>query len=131
MNLLFTTIILLAFTIGCFYLVNKSEDIKFIRLLGLDFALGILGSIGVFIFIVHLFLSLTKGVDYNSLLNKRVSIINSLDKAREISNNLESAAILKEIIDFNTKIADAKYTNKTFFFGQYIDDRVEGIEPIK
>ena len=54
-----------------------------------------------------------------------------LVESRKVENNIESAAVLKDIIDFNTSLAKMKYYNKTFLFGQYVDDRIESIEPIK
>lgn len=51
--------------------------------------------------------------------------------SRKINNNLESAAILKNVMDFNLLLSEMKYNNKTFIIGQYVDDRVDNIEPIK
>lgn len=91
-------------------------------LLGCFFTIWVIGhSISYF----------TKSYSFNKFIVKRESFVNSLEESRKNGRELESATILKEISDFNQQLASDKYDNKIWFFDQYIDDRIETVEPIK
>lgn len=81
--------------------------------------------------IVHLGHFLTVNYRYEVFLSKRNAFELTLKNSRENGNELESAAIVKDVAKWNQKLAAAKYNNKTLFLGQYIDDRVEDLQPIK
>lgn len=119
--------ILLIFLIAGFlfgmYLIIKSWDYDI---------LGVLMAIvfGVALFIHSLAFGL-KTYSYEIFVEKRNSFEKTLDNARENGNEYETAAIVKEVSDWNMKLASAKYDNKTFLLDQYIDDRIEDLEPIQ
>lgn len=69
--------------------------------------------------------------EYGLFLEKRNAFEQTLKVARENGNEYETAAIVKEVAQWNVKLAESKYDNKTLFFDQYIDDRVELLKPIK
>ena len=126
MSIFLTTIILIAIIIISFYSAGKYAKMPPSRIMFAAF-----GSMFFVLLLLHIGRWIGRGEDYRLLLTKRDVITNALYESRKINNNLESAAILKDIIDFNTSLAEYKYYNKAFILGQYVDDRVEDIEPIK
>lgn len=95
----------------------------------------ILGGIIAFIFglwlIIQLVSLLTVSYYYELFVVKRAAFEKTLNNARENGNEYETAAIVKEVAEWNTSLAEKKYDNKNWFLGQYEDDRVETLEPIK
>ena len=95
----------------------------------------ILGVAIVLIFgiwlIVHTLCILTVSYSYERFVVKREAFVKTLNSSRENGNQYETAAIVKEVAEWNTKLAEYKYDNKTFWFDQFIDDRVEDLEPIQ
>lgn len=69
--------------------------------------------------------------EYGLFVEKRKAFEQTLKNARENGNEYETAAIAKEVAKWNVKLAEYKYDNKTMYFDQYIDDRIESLEPIK
>ncbi len=69
--------------------------------------------------------------EYGLFVEKRNSFEQTLKFARANGNKYESAAIVKEVAQWNIELAKYKYNNKTLFLDQYIDDRMESLEPIK
>lgn len=69
--------------------------------------------------------------DYGMYKTQRESFEQTLQASRESDNPYESAAIVKEVAAWNTQLARLKYKNNTLFWDQYIDDRIEDLEPIK
>ena len=69
--------------------------------------------------------------EYGLFVEKRNAFEQTLQVARENGNEYETAAIVKGVAKWNVKLAEAKYDNKTMYFDQYIDDRVDLLEPIK
>jgi len=67
----------------------------------------------------------------NLFVEKRNAFEETLKNARESGNDYETAAIVKDVAQWNVELAENKFYNKTFYIGQYIDDRVEYLEPIK
>lgn len=82
-------------------------------------------------FILHILVFSFKSYEYEITLEKRNAFQETLNIARENNNNLESAAILSEIANFNASLAKEKYKNNTLWFDQFIDDRIDTMEPIK
>jgi hypothetical protein len=99
--------------------------------LGLDFIGRLIVVITVFFSLYHLPNILTVEYRYGLLLAERNAFEQTLRQARENGNVVESAAILQKITDWNVVLAIAKYDNANWFFGNYIDDRVMELEPIK
>lgn len=79
----------------------------------------------------HLFVFLPKSYSYGKWIAERDSFELTLREARQNGTEMERAAIIKEVAEWNRKLATAKYDNSHWFFGQYVDDRVETLEPIK
>lgn len=92
------------------------------------FWITLVASIWIFI---HLLGWGLKSYEYNVFETKRNAFEQTLKDARENGNQYESAAILKEVVEWNVLLAEYKYNNKTFLFDHYIDDRMELLEPIK
>lgn len=73
----------------------------------------------------------TVSYSHNQFVVQRESFEQTLQSAREGGNDYETAAIVKEVAEWNRKLAEDKYDNSTWFLDCYIDDRVEDLEPIK
>jgi len=81
--------------------------------------------------IMHSFCWGLVSYEYGLFVEKRNAFEQTLNEARNNGNEYETAAIVKEVAQWNQKLAEYKYDNKTIFFDQYIDDRIELLEPIK
>lgn len=81
--------------------------------------------------VIHCFSWGLVSYSYGLFVEKRNSFEQTLKDARENGNEYETAAIVKDVAQWNVKLAEYKYDNKTLFFDQYVDDRVELLEPIK
>ena len=94
-----------------------------------------LGVIICVIFVMWLFIHsisfFTVEYSYGLFVEKRNAFQKTLNESRRNGNEYETAAIVKEVAEWNVKLAEYKYDNKTLYFDQYIDDRVELLEPIK
>lgn len=119
-------IILLGLIIFSFYVAKKARECS-----GLEIVSFILGCGFSFWLVIHLILFIGASYSFNKLAVQRDSFIQSLEYSRKNNKELESATILKDISDLNQYIASEKYDNKIWFLGQYIDDRIETLEPIK
>ena len=116
-----TIITVLVIALG-FYLV-KTEEFEFLGTL--------LTLSAVFWLLTHILMIGTQNLEYERFLIRRDSFEQTLKSVRENGNPYESAAIVKEIADYNIELAMTKRDNKKAFFGQYIDDRFELLTPIK
>lgn len=128
MNAIFTCLILIGLIALGSWLFQKFE---YKSPEWLSFA-GIIMSVasGVLLFI-HIIILLTVGYEYNSFAAKRKAFETTLNDARNSNNQYEAAAITRDIVMWNAELASMKYTNSTFLLGQYVDDRVEDLDPIK
>jgi hypothetical protein len=117
------TIILLAILLIGIYIANKSYNFD---LLGI-----VLSTVSGLYLVMHLLFWALASYDYNLFVEKRNSFVFTLESSRENKRDLESAAILKEISDWNQELASQKYNNTLFLLDDYIDDRIEYLEPIK
>lgn len=120
-----TLIALLLLSVVFFICAKKTYSI------GWEFSSSLLGVCFSLWAIGHTICFLTVSYQFNKLIVKRESFVNSLEESRKNGRELESATILKEISDFNQELASDKYDNKIWFLGQYIDDRIETVQPIK
>jgi transposase len=95
----------------------------------------VLGTIMCLIFglwlLLHSIAFFTVEYRYGLFVEKRNAFEQTLNEARKNGNEYETAAIVKEVAQWNQMFAEYKYKNKTIFFDQYIDDRIESLEPIK
>ena len=91
---------------------------------------GMIFSVGGFIWLVtHLFAIIHVGYHYRATFAKRNAIQNTLYDLK--SHNKDGGAMItKDVMKFNTYLALRKVNLKSFYHGQYIDDRTEFIEPI-
>lgn len=105
------------------YLCVKSYDFE---ILG-----AILITVFGFYLLLHLLLWSLASYEYNAFLEKRNAFEQTLKVARENGRELEAAAITKDISEWNQQLASRKYSNKVFLLADYIDDRVETLEPIE
>jgi hypothetical protein len=117
------TIILLLLTGFGIYLSIESYDYD------------ILGRVMAFIFGIWLLLSsyclLTVSYHHELFVVKRDAFENTLKNVRKNGNEYETFAIATEVAKWNTRLAEDKYDNTTWFYDQYIDDRINTLEPIE
>ena len=118
-----TLIILLVVCCVGLYLLLYKDDYEGLGILSLIF--------GGFFLLTHLLFYLHARYNYELFVEKRNAFEQTLNESRESSNKYENAAIVKEVAAWNQELAKSKYQNKTIFFDQYIDDRIESLEPIK
>jgi hypothetical protein len=83
------------------------------------------------LFIIHIFAWGTTSYRYNQFVAQRNAFEQTLQEARKSGNVYETAAIVKEVTQWNVDLAEQKYDNKTFFFSPYVDDRIVLLKPIK
>jgi cell division protein FtsW (lipid II flippase) len=83
------------------------------------------------ILIIHVFGLLLAPYSYNVFVEKRNAFEQTLKDARENANDLERAAIIQNVSQWNIELAEKKYNNTTFILSPYIDDRIMDLEPIK
>lgn len=118
-----TLIILLALTGLGFYLYNK----------GWDYETG--GALMITIFglwfLIHSICLLTVSYGFEMFVVKRTAFEKTLNDSRKNGNDYETAAIVKEVAEWNVKLAEYKYDNTTLYFDQFIDDRIDTLEPIE
>ena len=69
--------------------------------------------------------------DYEVLKETRNAYQQTLDDLREVNNQFETLAIGIEIVEFNKHLATEKVQNRTWFYGVYMDDRINSINPVK
>ena len=81
--------------------------------------------------IIHIGLWYTATNRYESLVAERQAIVLTLQHARTTENNIELAAVAKDLCEFNSKLAGLKLDNSMFFLKDYDDDRVMDINPIE
>ena len=81
--------------------------------------------------LIHILAMSLVEYNYEGFLERRAAFVETLDESRKNGNEYETAAIVKEISNWNIRVAKQKFDNKTLYFDQYIDDRWENIKPIK
>lgn len=118
-----TLIILLALTGLGLYLYNKGWDYE----IGGEFMISIFGLWSL----LHSICLLTVSYGFEVFLVKRTAFEKTLNNSRKNGNDYETAAIVKEVAEWNVKLAEYKYENTTLYFDQFIDDRIDTLEPIE
>jgi hypothetical protein len=118
-----TLIILTVLTGIGIYLIIKSWDYE------------VLGMVITFLFgswlIIHTICILTVSYGYKMFVVKRDAFEKTLNDSRKNGNDFETAAIVKDVAEWNVKLAEYKYDNTTLYFDQFIDDRIDTLEPIE
>ena len=72
-----------------------------------------------------------RSYNYEVFVAERNAFEQTLSEARKNNNPLEVAAIVSKVAEWNQELASSKYNNSTLFLDQYIDDRIDTLEPIK
>jgi len=116
-------LILIALTSAGLLITYKSYDYDIIGL--------IMSMIFGCYLIMHTIMWSVSSYGYEIFMVKRQAFVETLKYARENKNMLELASITKDISEWNQKLYEAKYDNNVFLLKDYIDDRVESLEPIK
>ena len=80
---------------------------------------------------LHSLAYFTANYNYGLFVAERDAFEETLKEARENGSEYEIAAITKDVAEWNRALAELKYSNKTLFFDQYVDDGIELLEPIK
>ncbi len=118
---LITVIILILLLIAGYYLSYFDWDfLGFISL-----------SIGTLGLIFHISLLSVKTYCYEQFITQRTSFEQTLHDSRVNGNELESASIIIDVVEWNRVLASIQYDSKTLFLSQYIDKRFDTLEPIK
>jgi len=102
-----------------------------VEMIGLEIiSMLIAACLGLYL-IFHVILWSTSSYSYNKWVLERESFVETLKESRDNGRELESVAIIKEVAEWNKSLISNKYDNKTFLLGDYVDDRVETLKPIK
>jgi len=97
----------------------------------IEFSLFILAFLCTIFLIIHSLSWGFKSFNYEIFATQRDSFELTLKDARERGSEYETATITKEVAQWNTTLATDKYMNNHWFFGQYVDDRIQTLEPIR
>ncbi len=81
--------------------------------------------------LIHILFWLVASYEYELFVEKRQAFEQTLANAREAEREYEVAAIIKDVAEWNVKLARQKHDNNFFLLDSYIDDRFEDLEPIK
>lgn len=120
MTILLCLLLILA---GGVYLVRKSCDFEIIGI--------IVNTLTIMYLIVHLISWSLASYDYNLFVTKREAFVQTLEQCRKEHDNIELAAISKNIAQWNEDLAERKYNLKVFILKDYVDERTENLKPIK
>ena len=121
------TFILLALTIlGIYLWVSVDIDCEICEILGIFLT----ATFGLCL-IVSSYKLLTVSYHYDLYVVKRNAFIDTLKDIREGGNEHETEAVYRDILEANAELRVEQYDNGTFFYDQYIDDRIMDLKPIK
>lgn len=118
-----TLIILLALTAIGGYIIKTSYDYDFGGFM-MVMCFGLWA-------IIHATIFFTQSYYFELFVEKRNSFEMTLNNSREKGYEYEAAAIVKEVAEWNMKLAEDKFDNKNWYLGQFVDDRIETLEPIE
>lgn len=95
----------------------------------------VLGTVILFLslifIVIHTLAISFKSYNYNVFVEKGKALEFSIKYNRDNDMNIESAAILKEVVKHNQELSKLKLDRRTFFKKQYIDSRVNDLKYIK
>lgn len=126
-----TLIILTAATAAGWLLHAKTKRYCYGIYEYLDFMGLTVRFLGAGAILIHTALWLPKGYIYGKWVAEREAFTQTLAEAREKGSEFERAAIVREVAEWNARLAKAKYDNANWLLGQYVDDRVDSLEPIR
>ena len=84
-----------------------------------------------FYLLIHCIAFFSTSYNFDLFVEKRNAFEQTLKDSRETGREYETAAIVSEVAKWNVRLAVQKYDNTTYYFDQYVDDRVKLLEPIK
>lgn len=82
-------------------------------------------------FLIHIIFIIMAPIEYRTISAKREAFVETLEAARQSARELEAAAILKEIVEWNSQLAMRKVVNSYWLLDDYVDDRLLLLKPIK
>ena len=85
---------------------------------------------GIWLLIFCLLTSMSS-YNYDKFVVRRNAFEQTLNECRLNGNQYETAAIVKEVSDWNQQLAENKLDNSKFLMDTYVDDRFEQLKPIK
>jgi hypothetical protein len=121
MNMIVTIILVALIAFGLWK--ERTDDY------GTDYILLVLFSSAVLFF--HLLFVGLASFDHGEFVAKRNAFESTLQNARESGSEMESAAILKEVSEWNQRLASRQFSNSQLLLDPYIDDRIDNLKPIK
>jgi hypothetical protein len=119
------TTLILVLLIALFLIVDKLFP-NDIRPIGTALAM-----LCIFYCIPHIGMTYTRQRDFDKFLIRRNAFEQTIIDIRANGNPHEMVAVVKDIAEWNISLAEYKYQNSLDFFGQYVDDRFEDLNPIK
>ncbi len=124
-----TTIIALSvLSLGIFLLMWGRKDYS---RMGAEVSGAIMSLFTLIFLLIHMISIGLSSYNYHVMVKKRDAFELTLKEARESGNELEAAAIVKEVAEWNVWLANQQYDNTTLFFDPYIDDRIDSLKPIR
>lgn len=94
--------------------------------------LGVIIIIFTSMFLVfHVALISFKSYDFELYMARRDSFERTLNESRKSGRELEAAAMLMQVSQWNETLSVRKFNNTNLFLGQYNDNRIMDIKPIK
>jgi hypothetical protein len=90
-----------------------------------------LGRAILVFFLSHLVILSCQFNEYENRLEERTNIVETLDNIKDHTFEWGQGAIMKDVLDFNQNLLEAKRFNNYFILSYYIDDRFMDMEPIK
>ena len=123
------TILLITLGVGI-WIINKESKIYILdqndALLFIGIMITLFSGAALISHTTHMLLAKH---DYEVFKCTRDAFMDTLNSARSY-HSIENAAILKEIAEWNQKLAVMRYENKHWFLKDYIDDRVQDLKAI-
>lgn len=125
MELLIISILLIAFSVFCFYKDSETFDMHWIVLASISLLPGGL------IFLLSFIGLITVKYDYRIAESNQQSLQITLNQSRETASDYERAMITKEIADFNSYVMRKRAQNKFMLLDDFIDDRFDSLKLVK
>lgn len=87
----------------------------------------LLAAFCIIFFIVSFIGLCTRSVRYEEFVSEREGFIITLEAARKNNREIESAAIVHKVAEWNEKLSLMKYEQTGFFFGDFTDERIKDL----
>lgn len=119
-------IILLSVLVLSIVFFNVFDDYNLV--MGISIVTSIVSGVWLFFFIL---LTSMSSYEYERFMVRRSAFEQTLNECRLNGNQYETAAIVKEVSEWNESLAENKLDNSKFLMETYVDDRFESLKPIK